>query len=124
VETIKMPAVETARVYTRLGEEAGLNWMYERLTFIRSGTFWDRMVLADLRQNLLDLQRDVTGHVLAGTTDDPSTSLDAFVSEHAADIEFIRDLQQRAAAASTPSALSVIASRFDRLRPPPDASVS
>jgi glutamate dehydrogenase len=122
-ETTSRPEVEAARVYTRLGEEAGLNWMYERLAFIRSGTFWDRMVLADLRQNLLELQRAVTEHVLAGRPDDPSAAVDAFIRAHAADIKRTGELQQRAAATPTPSALSVIASRLDCLRPPPDTPV-
>jgi hypothetical protein len=97
--------------------------MYERLAFIRSGTFWDRMVLADLRQNLLELQRAVTEHVLAGRPDDPSAAVDAFIRAHAADIKRTGELQQRAAATPTPSALSVIASRLDCLRPPPDTPV-
>jgi len=117
VEETATPAVEVARIYTRLGEQIGLNWMYERLTFVHTGTFWDRMILADLRHNLLNLQCAVTEHVLGGEPDDPDASLEEFLSGHEADIDRIRALRQRAAATPTPSALSAIASRFECLRP-------
>jgi glutamate dehydrogenase len=115
-EASSMPPIETARVYTRLGEEAGFNWMYERLVSSHSGTSWDRMAMVDLRHELLDLQRGVTQCVLVGRGE-PSAALKGFLGEHATDIARIRELQQRAAAAATPSALSVIAARLQRLRP-------
>jgi len=111
---------EFSRVYTRLGEEAGFNWMYQRLAFSHTGSLWDRMALADLRQQLLDLHRAVTECVLAGKPDDPIAALEDFLVEHAAHIERVAELQQRAAGATTPSALSVIAARLDCLRALPD----
>ncbi len=120
VEATSAPALEAARAYTRLGDRAGFNWIYERLTFVHAGTFWDRIIMADLRQNLLDLQRTVTEHVLVAGSGDPSAALDAYLSDRAADIDRIRRLQQRAGVAATPSALSAIAMRCEALRPPDD----
>jgi glutamate dehydrogenase len=117
VEASTIAPVEAARVYTRLGEEAGFNWMYERLAFCHSGSVWDRMVLVDLRHDLLDLQRTLTGCVLEGGPADPGAALDAFLAEREADVQRIHVLQQQAAASPTPSALSVIASRLQGLRP-------
>jgi glutamate dehydrogenase len=115
VEATSVPPVDAARVYTRLGEGAGFNWMYERLAFSHSGTLWDRMALADLRHELLDLQRSVTERVLAGKSDDPVAAASGFLAEHEADVTRIRDLQQSVTTAS-PSALAVIATRLQCLR--------
>jgi NAD-specific glutamate dehydrogenase len=122
LEETAQPALAAARIYTRLGADAGLNWMYERLAFVHSGTFWDRMVLADLRQGLLDLQRDITEHVLAVGSEDANAAVDDFLAAHAVELDRIRVLQQRAAATPTPSALSAVASRLARLRPNGSAS--
>jgi glutamate dehydrogenase len=116
VESTSIAPIDAARVYTRLGEETGLNWMYERLSYAHGGTLWDRMALVDLRQDLLDLQCTATERVLGGKPDDPVAALDAFLADHATDIVRIRSLQQRAAATTTPSALAVIASRLHCLR--------
>jgi glutamate dehydrogenase len=117
VEATGAPIVETAHVYTRLSEEAGFSWMYERLGFSRRGSLWDRMVVIDLRQGLLDLQRTITEWVLAGKPADADAALDAFLADRAAEIRRIHDLQERVPATDTPSALSVIASRLHGLRP-------
>jgi glutamate dehydrogenase len=111
--------IDTARVYTRLGERARLDWMYERLVSINSGTLWDRMILADLRYNLLDLQRAVTEHAFSAGPENAEARLEAFLDAGGPEFDRIGDLQQRAASAITPSALSAIAARFDRLRPAP-----
>jgi glutamate dehydrogenase len=118
IESGPVAPVDAAGVYTRLGEGAGFNWMYERLGFEHGGSRWDRMALADLRYELLDLQRDLTAHVLKGGEDDPDAALGRFLAEREAEIARIRTLQQSAVAvvAAEPSALSVIANRFHSLR--------
>jgi glutamate dehydrogenase len=115
VEATRTTAVDAARVYTTLGEEAGFNWMYERLAFSHSGSLWDRMALVELRQALLDLQRAVTESVLVGKPEDPQAALEQFLADHAGDVARIRDLQERAAASPTPSALAVVAARLECL---------
>jgi glutamate dehydrogenase len=116
IDATSISGLDAARAYTRLGEHAGFNWMYDRLTFVHTGTFWDRIIMADLRQNLLDLHRAVTERVLTESPDDPNAAVDAFLSTHAADIERIRELQKRAGVAASPSALSAIAMRYEPLR--------
>ncbi len=117
VESTSTQMLSTAPIYTRLGEAAGLNWLYERLVFVHSATYWDRIILSDLRQGLLDLQRALTEHVLARDPEDPAGAAEAFLAEHGEEITGIRELQQRAATGATTSALAAIAARCERLRP-------
>ncbi len=117
VEATDAPPLDAAAIYSRLGEVAAFDWMYERLGATHGGTLWDRMVLANLRHELLDTQRAITEKLLAGGPDRPAAALEAFLSRRRAELRKLRELQQRAAAAPTPSALSVIAAQFDALRP-------
>jgi glutamate dehydrogenase len=111
-ERTPLPPVDVARAYARLSEETGINWVYGRLSQTDVGSLWDRMVLVDLRGELLDLQREITERVLARKPDDLMAAVDAFVAEHAAVLERVRGLQRRAAAAVSPSALAVITERL------------
>jgi glutamate dehydrogenase len=116
-ERTPVEPVDVARAYARLSEETGINWVYGRLSQTDVGSLWDRMVLVDLRGELLDLQREITERVLARKPDDLMAAVDAFVAEHVAVLERVRGLQRRAAAAVSPSALAVITERLRSLCP-------
>jgi glutamate dehydrogenase len=117
VEKTATPILSVAPVYTHLGEAVGLDWLYERLAFVHTGTYWDRIILADLRQNMLDLQRALIEHVLARDPAEPMAAAEAFLAEREHEVARILELQQRAAGSATPSALMAIAARCERLRP-------
>ncbi len=112
-------AATVAPIYTRIGEGAALNWLYERLAFVPSASYWDRIILSDLRQGVLDLHRVLTEAVLE-RGDEPGVAVEAFLAERASEIDGIRALQQRAAAGATTSALAAITARCDCLRPARD----
>jgi glutamate dehydrogenase len=116
-ERAPVEPVDAARAYARLGEETGINWVYERLSQADVASPWDRMVLVDVRGELLDLQREITEGVLERKPDDLAAAVDDFVADHAAVLERVRGLQRRAAAAVSPSALAVITERLRSLCP-------
>jgi glutamate dehydrogenase len=108
--------IEAARAYAKLGDQTGINWLYNRLSLAQSGSLWDDMVLVDLRWDLLDLQREITEAVLASKPDDLDAATEEFLEDHASELDLVRNLQRRAAADATPSALAVITSRLRSLR--------
>lgn len=110
--------VEVGRTYARLGEGTGINGVYQRLAAAEASDPWDRMVLADLRTQLLDLQRELTARVLAGDPLDPKAAADAFLSDHAEAIARVEALQQPALSRASASALSVVTQALLRLREP------
>ena len=112
-----MPPIDAARVYARLGDATGINWTYARLEQTGVTTLWDRIVLLDLRWDLLDLQRRLTGSVLAAKPDDLGASVDAFLASHADVISSVEALQRQSAAANSTSALVVITARLRGLLP-------
>jgi glutamate dehydrogenase len=105
------------RVIARLGERTGILWLHQRLREIEAGDPWDRMALADLRWELLDLQRELAEVVLATGAADPVAAADAFLARHEPLLAQVHALQREAGARPPPSALVVIASRLRGLRP-------
>ena len=115
---VPLPPVEVGRVYARLGEGTGINGVYQRLAAAEASDPWDRMVLADLRTQLLDLQRELTLSVLGPAPPDPKAAADAFLADHAEAIARVEALQQPALTRASASALSVVTQALLRLREP------
>ncbi|HEX2485177.1 MAG TPA: NAD-glutamate dehydrogenase domain-containing protein, partial [Myxococcota bacterium] len=113
---VARPPVEVGRTYARLGEGTGINGVYQRLAAAEASDPWDRMVLADLRTQLLDLQRELTARVLAPGPADAKAAADAFLSDNAEAIARVEALQQPALARASASALSVVTQALLRLR--------
>ena len=103
-------------VVAALGEGTGILWMHQRLREIEAADPWERLALADLRWELLDLQRGLAESVLAAEAGDVDRGIAAFLEHHQPSIAQVRALQEQAGAAATPSALGVIASRLRALR--------
>jgi glutamate dehydrogenase len=116
LERTQLPPVDVGRVYARLGEGTGLNGVYQRLPAAETADPWDRMVVADLRTQLLDLQRELTETVLAEKPADPVAAADAFLSEHAERIARVEALQQPTLTRASASSLSVVTQALLRLR--------
>ncbi|MDH3226053.1 MAG: NAD-glutamate dehydrogenase, partial [Thermoleophilia bacterium] len=117
-ETVAAPPVLAARVYARLGDLTGINWVYRHLSQAAAGDVWDSMVQVDLRWTLLDLQRELTERLLMEQPEDPSSALEAFAKAHAEALAGVRALQQRAVASGSASALAVVTQRLRKLRAP------
>jgi glutamate dehydrogenase len=111
-ERVPIAPAAAARVYTRIGEGTGIHQVHRRLRRAEASGLWDRMVLVDLRFDLLDLQRQLTEAVLATGPDDPLGAADAFLARHEALLEQIRALEAQIAATDGPSALVVLTSRL------------
>ncbi len=111
-ERVPIAPVAAARVYSRIGEGSGIHQVHRRLRRAEASGLWDRMVLVDLRFDLLDLQRQLTESVLATSPDDPLAAADAFLVRHETLIEQIRALEGQVAATDGPSALVVLTSRL------------
>jgi glutamate dehydrogenase len=104
------------RVVARLGEGTGILWVHQRLREIETADSWERLALADLRWELLDLQRALAEDVLAAGAADADSALDAFLTRHRGAIEQVRALEEQAGPTAAPSALVVIAHRLRALR--------
>jgi glutamate dehydrogenase len=115
-EHVDVDPLVAARTYAQLGDETGINWIYGRLPQAGLDTMWDRVALADIRWELLDLQRHITKRVLEDGVVDLPGAIDRFLSEHEADIVRVTDLQRSAATTTTATALAVIAARLRLLR--------
>jgi glutamate dehydrogenase len=119
IDRTQRPAVEVARAYSRLGEACGIHWVFQNLARVRAEDLWDRMVLTDLRTELLTLQRGLTELALRemGVGTDPVAAVDAFVSSREEIIRRVHALQPAAEIAPSASALTVVAQAVERLRP-------
>jgi NAD-specific glutamate dehydrogenase len=111
-----VPAIAAARAYAQLGDATGINWVYARLGQVERASLWDRMVLVDLRREMLDLQRRITEGLLRRKPDDLGDAVADYLADHAQQIRRVRDLQRHASVAG-PSALSVIAAELRVLQP-------
>ena len=113
----EQPAIEVARAYTKLGEETGINWVYRILPRVGADSFWDRMVLTDLRTQMLSLQRELTEHTLRDGGEDPIAAIQGFLEANRDTIELVGTLQPEALLSSSASALAVVSQALMRLRP-------
>jgi glutamate dehydrogenase len=111
-ERLPIAPAAAARVYSRIGEGAGIHWAHRRLRDAEASGLWDRMVLVDLRFDLLDLQRQLTESVLASKPEDPLAAADAFLKRHEVLLEQIQALEKQIAPGDGPSALVVLTSRL------------
>ncbi len=118
------PAFDVAQAYARLGDQTGINWVYGRLAEAHPADAWDRMAAIDLHAEMLGLQQEITEHVLSQPTPDREAAVEAYLDSRRVVIERVRALQQRAPIGSSPSALSVVASRLRTLRERPAAGPS
>jgi glutamate dehydrogenase len=116
VDATGQPPLTAGAVYARLGDATGINWVYQQLPFAHARSVWDRMVLADLRTDLLALQRELTEFVVGEQPGDPAAAAEKFVAERALVIERVRSLQAAALAQPTPSAMTVVTQTLLGLR--------
>jgi hypothetical protein len=79
-------------------------------------------VLLGLRWDLLHLQLEITGRLLATTPEEPEAAVDEFLLQHADIVQDVLALERRAAADMGSSSLAVVTGRLQSLRPAPTAA--
>ncbi len=107
---------DLAPAYARLGDQTRINWVYQNLPHAQAEDIWARIVLMDLRTELLSLQRELTTQAVALCPDDPLAGVDHFVRDRAAIIARVKGLITENATNPTSSALSVVTQTLMRLR--------
>ncbi len=110
------PLASTAIAYSTLGERTGLNWSYERISRTWPSDSWDRVELELLRGELLDLHAELTAEVLGAKGADAAAAVTQFLTERAALVARIEEMQKRALASDRPSALAAVTKALQRLR--------
>jgi glutamate dehydrogenase len=111
-ERAPVSPAEAARVYTRIGEGTGIHAVHRRLRDAEAAGIWDRMVLVDLRWDLLDIQRQITEGVLARKPDDPIAAAIEFLDRHEVLLDAVAALDKQITPADGASALVVLTGRL------------
>ncbi len=111
---------EIAAIYATLGDRTGINWVYQSLPGARAENVWDRIVLMDLRTEMLSLQRNLTNQALALRPEDPVRAVDDFLSQSASIIArvgtLISETTTETTTDPTASALAVVTQTLIRMQ--------
>ena len=102
--------------YARMGERSGIDDVFRELSGAQADSVWDRILLTDLRTELLALQRTLTRQAVANGVADPGAAVDAFLAERAPIVERVRSLVPEVVTGRSASALVVATQTLLRLR--------
>jgi glutamate dehydrogenase len=116
VEGTDRSAADLAPAYAKLGERSRINWVYQNLPLAQAEDVWDRIVLMDLRTEVLSLQRDLTRHAVSRRPQEPLLAVDDFLLDHASVVARVRALINESTSTPTTSWLSVVTQTLMRLR--------
>jgi len=116
ISRAKQPAVDVARAHTTLGEQTGINWVFRNLARVDALDFWDRMVVQDLRTQMLTLQRELTEDALRDADEDVAAAVEDLLTSRRDAIERVRALQPEAGMSTSASAFTVVTQELVRLR--------
>jgi glutamate dehydrogenase len=116
ISRAKQAAVDVARAYTTLGEQTGINWVFRNLARVDAHDFWDRMVVQDLRTQMLSLQRELTEDALRDAEEDVAAAVEDLLTSRREAIERVRALQPEAEMSTSASAFTVVTQELVRLR--------
>ena len=81
-----------ARAYFDLGERIGLTWIKEQIERLSVDGHWQAVARGTLRDNLYDLQRKITGAVLARKGRDPAARVSQWIAQHAVAVDWLKGL--------------------------------
>jgi glutamate dehydrogenase len=116
VEGTNQAPADLAAAYAKLGDRSGINWVFQNVPIAPADDVWDRIVLMDLRTELLALQRDLTREALAMRPEAPLVAVDDFLLSRASVVARVRALIAQTAPTPTASALAVVTQTLMRLR--------
>jgi glutamate dehydrogenase len=79
-----------AKAYFDLGERIGLTWIKEQIESLAADGHWQAVARGTLRDNLYELQRKITGAVLACKGRDAGARVDQWLARHAAPVDALK----------------------------------
>jgi glutamate dehydrogenase len=79
-----------ARAYFDLGERLGLTWIKEQIESLAADGHWQAVARGTLGDNLYELQRKITGAVLACKGREAGERVDRWMTRHAAPVESLK----------------------------------
>lgn len=104
------------RAYARLGERSGIDRVFLGLSEANAESVWDRILLTDMRTELLALQRELVRAAVERAPGDPVAAVDAFLAARRSIIERAAGLVPERPADVSASALVVATQTLLRLR--------
>src|ERR1700677_2767093 len=79
-----------AKAYFDLGDWLGLTWIKEQIESLSADGHWQAVARGTLRDNLYQLQRKITGAVLASKGRDAAARVDQWIARHSAPVESLK----------------------------------
>jgi glutamate dehydrogenase len=86
----RLGIVYAAKAYFDLGEQLGLTWIKEQIESLAADGHWQAVARGTLRDNLYQLQRKITGTVLACKGRDAGTRVSQWIERHAAPVDALK----------------------------------
>jgi glutamate dehydrogenase len=106
-----------AKAYFDLGERIGLTWLREQIEGLAVEGHWQAVARGTLRDNLYELQREITGAVLSSKGRDAGARVGHWIDRHAAPVDALKRIvvDLRTGAAPDFATLSVALQAVRRL---------
>jgi glutamate dehydrogenase len=79
-----------AKAYFDLGERIGLTWIKQQIESLAADGHWQAVARGTLRDNLYELQRKITGAVLACKGREASARVDQWMARHSAPVDALK----------------------------------
>jgi glutamate dehydrogenase len=79
-----------AKAYFDLGERIGLTWIKDQIDSLTADGHWQAVARGTLRDNLYELQRKITGAVLACKGRDAGARVEQWIARHAASVDSLK----------------------------------
>jgi glutamate dehydrogenase len=79
-----------AKAYFDLGDRLGLTWIKEQIESLAADGHWQAVARGTLRDNLYQLQRKITGAVLASKGRDAGARVGRWIERHAAPVDALK----------------------------------
>ena len=113
----RIPIDFAARAYFDVGERIGIAWVKEQIESLAADGRWHAVARSTLRDNLYALQSKITTAALACAGAAPATRVDAWMSGHRVEIDYLKGLivDLRTSAAADFATLSVALQSVRRL---------
>jgi len=88
--TARLEVVYAATAYFDLGERIGLTWIKAQIETLAADGHWQAVARGTLRDNLYQLQRKITGAVLACKGRDAGARVGVWIAGHAAPVDSLK----------------------------------
>ncbi len=82
--------IYAAKAYFDLGERIGLTWIKEQIEGLAAEGHWQAVARGTLRDNLYELQRKITGAVLACKGRDAGARVGEWIARHSAPVDALK----------------------------------